>query len=88
MPAYYFHVRDNGSLLRDPDGIELPDLDAARDECRKLIVSVLREEQRDDELLTGREFQVEDELGRTVLIVPFQSALSFVPIGRVISKVR
>src|SRR5688572_20597270 len=30
MPRYYFHVRTGGSLRRDPDGRDLPDIDAAR----------------------------------------------------------
>jgi hypothetical protein len=75
MPAYYFHVRDRGTLIRDPDGIELPDLSSARDECRKLILSVLQDEQPNDEFSAGREFQVEDELGRVVLTVPFRLSL-------------
>ena len=25
MPAYYFHFRDSGALIKDPDGINLPD---------------------------------------------------------------
>ena len=30
MPRYFFHVRSGGDLTRDPDGAELPDIDAAR----------------------------------------------------------
>jgi hypothetical protein len=82
MPAYYFHIRDNGTLIRDPDGLELPDLDAARVECKKLILSVLREELIDEQLSANRLFQVEDEIGRTVLVVPFRMALSPVMVGR------
>ena len=73
MPIYYFHVRENGALLRDPDGLELPDLDAIRSELSKLIMSVLQEEQITEEFSANREFQVQDERGRTVLIVPFRS---------------
>jgi hypothetical protein len=74
MPVYYFHIRDNGDLLEDPEGIELPTLDAASVECKELIVSVLREEQAAEESLAGREFQIEDATGRVVLVVPFQLA--------------
>jgi len=82
MPTYYFHIRENGTLIRDPDGLELPDLDAARVECKILILSVLREEQIDEEFSANRQFQVEDETGRTVLLVPFRLALSAVGVGR------
>jgi hypothetical protein len=81
MPAYYFHIRDNGVLLKDPDGLELPDLDAARVECKRLILSVLQEEQMDEQLSANREFQIEDETGRTVLVVPFRLALSLARVG-------
>ena len=70
MPVYYFHVRDSTGLLRDPDGIELPDMDSVRDEVRNSILSVLGEEPK--ELLADREFQIEDAFGRVVLLVPFR----------------
>ena len=77
MPAYYFHIRDNGTF-RDPDGLELPDLDAARAECKNLILSILREEQTDEQLLANKQFQIEDDTGRTVLMVPFRLAATLV----------
>jgi hypothetical protein len=81
MPAYYFHIRDNGVLLRDPDGLELPDLEAARGECQRLILSVLQEEQIEEQLSANREFQIEDETGRTVLLVPFRLAVTLARAG-------
>ena len=82
MPTYYFHIRDQpGVLLRDPDGIELPDLDALRDECRRLIISVIQEEQMTEEFSVNREFQVEDERGRTILAMPFRLAVSHLVVG-------
>ena len=83
MPTYYFHIRDNDALLRDPDGLELPHLDAARTECRKVIVSVLSEEQMDELTSADLEFQIEDETGRTVLMVPFRLA---VPLVRAVGR--
>jgi len=75
MHSYYFNIRcADGSELEDPDGLELPDLDAARDECRKLIAAVVHEETRATES-EGNAFHVVDEVGRNVLVVPF-SAIS------------
>ena len=82
MSAYYFHIRDNGVLINDPDGLELPDLDAVRAECKRVVVSVLEEEQMDDQRSANREFQIEDETGRIVLVVPFRSAVSRVRTAR------
>lgn len=76
MPAYYFHIRDNGVLMRDRTGLELPDLEAVRVECTRIIVSVVKEEKMDDALSANREFEIEDEAGRTVLVVPFRSSFS------------
>ena len=75
MPAYYFHVRNHGTLIRDPDGIDLPDLKGVRDEIRKSVLSVLQEEYA-AEVSADREFQIEDAFGRIVLVVPFQPAFT------------
>ena len=76
MAAYYFHVRDNGTLIRDPDGIDLPDLNGVRSEIRKLVLSVLQEEYAAD-VSADFEFQIEDASGRIVMAVPFR--LAFTP---------
>jgi hypothetical protein len=75
MAAYYFHIRDNGTLIRDPDGIDLPDLEGVRSEIRKLVLSVLQEEDQAD-VSTDLEFQIEDASGRIVLVIPFQPAFT------------
>jgi hypothetical protein len=76
MAAYYFHVRDNETLIRDPDGIDLPNVTGVRGEIRRLVLSVLQEEYP-AEVSADREFQIEDASGRVVLAVPFQ--LAFAP---------
>jgi hypothetical protein len=72
MPSYYFHIRDKGELVLDPDGLELPDIASARDACRKIVRAVLDEQKWQDEVETDRQFEIVDELGRTVLVVPFR----------------
>jgi len=71
MPCYYFHVLDRGELIEDPDGLELCDLAAAREECSRIVQGILGEEGWRGGLVADRRFQIVDELGRTVLIVPF-----------------
>lgn len=34
MTRYYFHIRDHKTLIRDDDGMELRDMEAARAEAR------------------------------------------------------
>jgi hypothetical protein len=73
MAAYYFHVRDHETLIRDRDGIDLPDLNGVRNNIMKSVLSVLQEQQAAD-ISPDREFQIEDASGRIVLVVPFRLA--------------
>ena len=82
MATYYFHIRDSDTLVRDPDGLDLPDLASARTECRRVIAAVLNEEQLDELPSGSREFQIEDEIGRIVLTVPFRSDASMLATAR------
>jgi hypothetical protein len=69
MPLYYLHVRDGVDISLDPEGIELPDVDAARGEALKVK----------RELLTGWPepgsgivIQVEDASGQSPVTIPFR----------------
>ena len=42
MPRSYFHIHD-GMSLPDKEGVELPDLEEAKDEAIKLAAEVLRD---------------------------------------------
>ena len=72
MPLYYLHIRNGDKLEVDPDGTELPDLEAAFAEA----VTVARElvDEVDD---LGRDAAIEitDGAGDTVLTVPFSDTL-------------
>jgi len=69
MPQYFFHIR-NGDAFEDtdPDGEDLPDLDAARAEALQ-IARDFWEDWAHAEI--GMAVEVVDEAGRTVLTVPF-----------------
>ena len=81
MPVYYFHVRENGTLMRDAEGIDLPDMSAVRHRIGELVQSIFQEEYAADISADG-EFQIEDASGRIVLIVPFRPALARAAAGR------
>lgn len=71
MPTYFFHTADGGRA-RDPEGIDLPDKNAARKEGIRFAGSLLNHEA--DVLWGGRDFRVEvtdanDDLLFTVIIV-------------------
>ena len=71
MPRYYFHIRDDDELVPDSSGVELSDLKVAAKHCGKVVAEVLAEEAWQAELVAGRQFEIADEAGRTVLILPF-----------------
>ena len=40
MPRYHFHIRSaGGTLIKDEEGVHLPDIDAAREEARRAAES-------------------------------------------------
>jgi hypothetical protein len=65
MPRFYLHQHTWGSKIEDPDGSDLPDLAAARDEAAVLKGA-------DPE---GIGFEISDELGRNLLFVAFRTVL-------------
>jgi hypothetical protein len=71
MPKYFFHVRIDGALIEDADGLELPDADSIRNRCAEAINEIVAEEKWRG--ATDCEFQIVDELGRTIAVVPFRS---------------
>jgi hypothetical protein len=72
MSMYYFHIRDGDKFEVDPDGTELPDIDAAHAEALKVAHELLREVAN---LGQKAVIEIADEHGRTVLTMPLSDAL-------------
>ena len=67
MPRYFFNIRDGHDVDEDEEGVELPDLDAAKAEALATV-----EELRDELADAGNiELEITDETGRRLLTVPF-----------------
>jgi hypothetical protein len=67
MPRYFFNIRDGYDVDEDEEGIELPDIEAARAEALATV-----EELRDELQDAGNiELEITDETGRRLLTVPF-----------------
>jgi hypothetical protein len=69
MPLYFFHVRTNGELIEDTDGVELSDAKSIRDGCLQALGEITAEEEW-DAIPAGSEFIIVDELGKTIAVVP------------------
>ena len=65
MPRYYFNVRQGDNFVPDSEGLEFPDLATALVNGAVGIKEVLSEEN-----LEGAVFEITDELGNVVLVVP------------------
>ena len=70
MGLYYFHVRDAFGLAEDKEGTKLPDLAAALAEALRCT----RELMDDTPVSGGMQFEIADETGRVVLMVPIYGA--------------
>jgi hypothetical protein len=76
MPRYFFHVKHDGATMHDREGIVLDDLEAARNEARRLARQSMSERlNAHPHPLDGRMFVVTDEEGHTVLTYPFIDAI-------------
>ena len=68
MPRYFFNIREGFEVDEDEEGVELPDIEAARAEALA-TVEELREELGSD--AQGIELEIADESGRRLLTIPF-----------------
>jgi hypothetical protein len=75
MPRFYLHLHDGKSRVEDPEGSDLPDLAAARQEAlasaRQLWAAAIIAQ--DD--LTSHHFEITDAAGTLLLILWFSDAL-------------
>ena len=75
MPRYFFHIRGGNGLTKDSDGLDLPDLHAARATAVKKACRIWSERPPDP----GRNdqtFEVTDQAGDIVLTVSFSEAFA------------
>ena len=62
MPRFYFHLYD-GIVIKDPKGVELPDVERARQEAMQLASELLNTEAAKSELGTQWRVEVTDDQG-------------------------
>jgi hypothetical protein len=72
VPIFYFHVRDGDRTVEDPDGAELPDLDAARAKAATAIREAVSRPASAGRDLGRRRFEITDERGRLLATVAFR----------------
>ena len=75
MARYFFNIRDGKTLIEDPDGTDLPNLDAARVEALAAARDILAERLRADQIVDGQRFEIMDEHGTLLDVVKFRDAM-------------
>ena len=72
MPRYFFHYRTDDELIRDTDGSELPDLDAAEHNAAELGKAIVdRAASTGGDLRAPRSIEITDDRGEELLYVVF-----------------
>jgi hypothetical protein len=72
LPRYYFHYRTDDELIRDTDGSELPDLDAAEHNAAELGKAIVdRAASTGGDLRVPRSIEITDDRGEELLYVVF-----------------
>lgn len=72
MPRYYFHYRTDDELIRDPEGSELPDLDAAEHNASALAKAIIeRTASTGGDTRAPRSIEITDVAGEELLYLVF-----------------
>lgn len=77
MTRFFFHVRDDKTYIKDAEGQELPDLDAARDEATVAARQLLSEALLQGNALIDRQFEIADAQGIVCAVIPFRDVVRF-----------
>jgi hypothetical protein len=75
MLVFHFHVRDGGRVIEDPDGSELPNLEAARAEALAAAREAIAERIRTGKVVESRSFEITGEAGRVLATVTYRDVL-------------
>jgi hypothetical protein len=72
MPLYFFNVASASTTVRDEEGSDLADLDAAREEAIKDARSLMSNAILEGRDISSRFIQITGEDGKVLLVVPFR----------------
>ena len=70
MPRYFFHLKNDTTVVFDEEGLFLPNVEAMRAEVARSVREIISEPKFGQHGLCGQELEIADEHGRTVMIVP------------------
>lgn len=75
MKRFFFHIRDGATLIEDPEGSVLPNIEAAREEAMQAARKILASKILAGEVVDGQTFEIIDETGAMCATLPFKDAM-------------
>jgi hypothetical protein len=72
---FYFHVMSDDRDDIDAEGLDLPSLDIARQECEISAREMVAEMVLNRQPIDGMRFEIADEAGRVLATIPFRNLL-------------
>jgi hypothetical protein len=82
MPTYFFHLTSRGDYVEDEEGIDLPDLEAARCEMIATARDLVLEGLQSGDVNLNDEIEVADDGGQVLMTVKLGKAIGLT--GRVL----
>ena len=79
VPRYFLHLRDSIDELLDPEGIELPDMDALKKCVMETVRDLIVGDVRDGIIDFRYRIDAENDAGQVVYSLPFKHALNIIP---------
>ncbi|NEU11195.1 hypothetical protein G3T14_03510 [Methylobacterium sp. BTF04] len=78
MPRYFFNIRDRTGLIDDPDGDEVASVAAVQVLAKAIVDDILGNPGTygDPQAWQRRSFEITDETGDIVLVVPFDDRVA------------
>jgi hypothetical protein len=78
MPRYFFHLRDHTDEVLDPEGVELADLEAAKETALRAARDTMSHDMQAGKLDLRYRIDVEDDAGHVVHSIQFSDAFETV----------
>lgn len=75
MPHFYLHLINGSGVTHDHEGLDLPDVAAARNEALAAIRSMLKEELSQGQLDLGGRIRIDDSDGNFLCDIMFAEAV-------------
>lgn len=75
MPKFFFHIRQDGELIEDPDGTVLASLEAAVASASQDARAIVAERIAAGNIVKANSIEVTDPGGVTLAVVTFQQVL-------------